>query len=385
MIVSVPKHHILALICTSILVTACGSGTGASRQVPVTPTAPSGGSSGPVTLTTPAPVSPVNNEQLSTLRPTLTVQNTTSSQQSGARTYEFQVSDRTDFSLGSSLTASFLVAVSQTGVAEGGDGRTSFTVGQDLQPATRMYWRARVVQGTSTSSWSDPATFKTKLVGYNRSGELYDPLIHSESIGTIFGAHTWIPGKGLRLDTEDSYVRYLLAETMSNGEFSVEVEGLHPNGPDHKLKIFSMSDSTGDLTNSNFQMSTMYRGINGNPANCIAFKAVFGSQSRILEPNRGQRDAAVMSLDPSRVYFWKATWGSEFRLVVAEGGINGTPIYNLGFSSSGATYRPSPPYAFLGSNQSVYGSDAGTFPGATYRNLWIGNKPRPATLGNALD
>ena len=53
------------------------------------------------------------------------------SSQSGTRTYEFQVSDRTDFSLGSSLTSSFLVAVSQTGVPEGSDGRTSFTAGQD--------------------------------------------------------------------------------------------------------------------------------------------------------------------------------------------------------------------------------------------------------------
>ena len=38
------------------------------------------------------------------------------------------------------------------------------------------------------------------------------------------------------------------AETMTSGEFSVEVEGLRPNGPDHKLKIFSMSDTTGDTT-----------------------------------------------------------------------------------------------------------------------------------------
>jgi hypothetical protein len=375
----------LALIFTAGLFSACGSGTGESRQVPITPTSPSGGSSGPVTLTAPTPVSPVNGEQTSTLRPVLTVQNGTSTQQSGTRTYEFQVSDGADFSIGSSLTSTFLVSVSQTGVAEGSDGRTAFTVNQDLQPTTRMYWRARVVQGTSTSSWSSPSMFRTKLMGYNRGGELYDPLIHSETIGTIFGAHTWVPGKGLRLETENSYVQYLLAETLANGEFSVEVEGLRPNGPDHKLKIFSMSDSTGDITNSPFQMSTMYRGLNGNPPNCIAFKAVFGSQSRIVEPNRSQRDAGIRSLDSGRTYFWKATWGSEFRLLVLDGGINGSPIYELGIGASGGTYRPSPPYAFLGSNQSVYGSDAGTFPGATYRNLFIGNKSRPTTLGNALD
>ena len=92
----------------------------------------------------------------------------------------FRCRTRIDFSLGSSLTSSFLVAVSQTGVTEGGDGRTSFTVGSELQPTTRMYWRARAVQGTSTSSTGPtPAMFRTKLVGYNRPGELYDPLIHS--------------------------------------------------------------------------------------------------------------------------------------------------------------------------------------------------------------
>ena len=367
----------------AVLIGGCGSDTGDSREVPITPTTPTnpGGGGGSVTLTAPAPVSPVNGEQMSTLRPTLTVQNTTSSQ-SGTRTYEFQISDRADFTLGPSLTASFLVAVSQTGVPEGGDGRTSFTPSQDLQPTTRMYWRARAVQGSSTSDWSSPAMFRTKLVGYNRPGELYDPLIHSESVGAVEGAHTWIPGKGLRLDAETAYVRYQLGEALSTGEFSVEVEGLRPNGPDHKLKIFSMNDRDGDISFSDMGMSTMYRGVNGNPANCIAFKAVFGSQNRIAEPDRTQRNAAVMSLDPSRTYFWKATWGSDFRLVVLDGGLTGNPIYDLAISEGG-TLRGA--YAWLGSTQARFGTDAGTFPGTTYRNLWIGNRPRPATLGNALD
>jgi hypothetical protein len=378
------RSCLVYVFALSMILPACGSGTGGSRQVPTSPTtpSPSPGGGGPVTLTVPVPVSPANGEQLSTLRPTLVVQNATASVQ-GTRTYEFQVSDRADFTLGSSLTASFAVAINQTGVAEGGDGRTTFVVGADLQPTTRMYWRARVVQGTSTSDWSQPANFKTKLMGYSRPGELYDPLIHGETIGTPFGPLTWLTGTGLRLDMESSYVRYALAQAMSSGEFSVEVEGLRPNGPDHKLKIFSMSDTTQDTTNSNFQMSTMYRGINGNPDNCIAFKAVFGSQSRIVEPNRAQRDAGIRSLDPSRTYFWKATWGGEFRLRVSEG-VNGPVIYDLGLSGSGS-YNPNPPYAYLGSNQAVFGSDAGTFPGAVYRHLWIGDRPRPATLGNALD
>ncbi len=365
----------------AIVFSGCGSGIGETRQVPITPTTPSG-PGGPITLSTPAPVSPVNGEQLGTLRPTLVVENTTSSQ-SGARTYEFQVSDRTDFSLGASLTTSFLVAISQTGVPEG-DGRTSFTVDLDLQPTTRMYWRARAVQGSSASGWSEPAMFRTKLVGYSRPGELYDPLVHSESIGAITGAHTWIAGKGLRLETEGSFVQYQLPQVLTAGEFSVEVEGLFPGGPNHKLKIFSMNDTTGDITFSRYGMSTMYRGRNGNPDNAISYKAVFGSESLIAEPNRGIRDASIYSLVPSRTYFWKATWGSRFDLLVADGGVNGSVIYNKGEGApGGAQYRPS--YAWLGSNQGRNGFDAGTFPGATYRHVWIGDKPRPATLGNALD
>jgi hypothetical protein len=332
-------------------------------------------------LSTPSAVSPVNGEQLGTLRPTLTVQNVTSSG-TGTRTYEFQVSDNTGFTIGSSLTSSFLVAVNQSGVTEGGDGRTSFTVPSDLQPTTRMYWRARAVQGSSTSSWSEAAMFRTKLVGYSRPGELYDPLIHGETIGTIVGAHTWVSGKGIRLDTERSYVRYQLPEAMTNGEFSVEVEGLRPNGPNHKLKIFSMNDRDGDPSFSDMGMSTMYRGIDGNPPNAISFKAVFGNQGRIAEPVRSQRDAGIRMLDPSKVYFWRATWGSEFRLAVFDGGVNGNSIYELAISVGG-TLRGT--HAWLGSNQATFGTDAGTFPMATYKNLFIGTRTRPTTLGNALD
>ena len=370
----------LALFLFSLMAAACGSGSSEPRQVPVggSPTGPSG-PGGTATLTAPAPVSPVNGEQLATLRPTLTVQNATSSQ-SGARTYEFQVSDRTDFSIGASLTASFIVSVNQTGVPEG-DGRTSFTVSQDLQPATRMFWRARVVQGSSSSSWSETASFRTKVAAFSSAGELYDPLI-GETIGTVVGAHSWVPGKGIRLETERSYVRFQLAQAMTNGEFSVEVEGLHPNGPNHKLKIFSMNDRDADPSFSDMYMSAMYRGIDGNPPNCISFKAVFGSQARIAEPDRPQRNASVRMLDPSRTYFWKATWGSEFRLLVLDGGIAGSSIYELA-QSVGGTLRGT--HAWLGSTQAVTGTDAGTFPGATYRNLFIGNKPRPSTLGNALD
>lgn len=364
---------------------ACGSGMSETRQVPVTPTTPSGtgGGSGPVTLSTPTAISPVNGEQLSTLRPTLTVQNVTSSNQSGTRTYEFQVSDRTDFTLGASLTASFLVAVNQTGVAEGGDGRTSFTVPSDLQPTTRMYWRARAVQGSSNSEWSSPAMFKTKLVGYNRPNELYDPLVHGETIGTVVGSVTFVDGKGAQLNSQSSYIRYLLPNTITSGEFSVLVENLAPGAPGSKFKIFSMQSGTGNLIDNVYMSNVQYRGaINGNPDNSISFKALYGStsDSRKFEPNLSNR--LVRLLDPSRAYFWKWTWGSEVRLLVQEG-IGGATVYNYSVATAG-TYAPSPHYAYLGAN--TLGSvEEGSRPGALISQVWISDKPRPDTLGNALE
>src|SRR5688500_4722140 len=118
----------LSIVGVCAVLSACGGKSSVDPQPSGSPPNPSPPVAG--TLTAPAPLSPANGEQLATLRPTLTVQNGSSTGQ-GVKTYEFQVSDRTDFTLGSSLAASFIVAVSQSGVPEGGDGRTTFTVAQD--------------------------------------------------------------------------------------------------------------------------------------------------------------------------------------------------------------------------------------------------------------
>jgi hypothetical protein len=37
-------------------------------------------------------------------------------------------------------------------------------------------------------------------VGFNRPGELYDPLIHGETVGEIVGSATFLPGRGIQLN-----------------------------------------------------------------------------------------------------------------------------------------------------------------------------------------
>lgn len=341
------------------------------------PASPSGGGNAPQ-LTAPAVDAPSDDEQLSTLRPTLVVRNGTSSA-TGSRTYEFQVSTSDTFAT---------INVSRGGIAESASGKTSFAVDSDLQSTTRYFWRARVTQGSSNSDWSAMGRFKTKAVGFNRPGELFDPLIAEETVGERFGSTSFVAGKGLTLNSATSYVRYALPATVSSGEFSMEIEGLRPNATvAGKPRLFSMLNGTGRLDLSKYQMNVQYRGSQGNPDNAIAFKAVWGDDDMKLEPDLGERQQSIRILDPARTYFWQATWNAlTFRLVVREDGPAGNVIYDRSETSSPGygPYAPVPHYAYLGANEAALGGEDGTFTNITIRNVWLGDRPRPTSLGSAL-
>lgn len=364
-----------AVIVASLSMAACGSDS--------TPTAPPAAAN----VTAPALESPAADTQLDTLRPTLTVRNATSDQ-AGTRVYEFQVSDSTSFT--SALTSSvagFAATVSQTSVAEGTNGTTSWTPPQDLQPTTRFYWRVRAVQGTSNSAWSETRTFRSKLVGFSRAGELYDPLIHGETVGQIVGSATFIPGQGLQLNNGSSHVKYLLPQTITAGEFSMDVMGLRANAPGDKAKVFGMQEGQDDFITNRYRVDIQYRGTTGVPPNAIQWRVLYGSADDLdvrYEPDTAKRFASVFLLNPATTYHWKATWGSDFRLVVREGGITGSPLYDYGLPTPRGSYAPNPHYAYLGAPVGRSGNESASIAGTIYRNVWIGSRPRPESLGSAL-
>ncbi len=364
-----------SLRMTLSLVLACVSSACSDSKSPTAPATPI-----PATLTKPATDSPADGAQLDNVRPTLTVVNSTSNQ-SGTKMYEFQISDNSGFTASAN-------AVSSPEVSEDPSGKTKFTVGQDLQPTTTYYWHARVVQGSSKSDWSDTRSFKTKLVGFNRPGALYDPLVNGETVGSIGGSGniTWVPGEGIRMNDELAYVVYELPQVLPSGEISVEVTGLHPNGPLGKPRIFSILDQLGAIASSSrYSMNVQYRGAGGNPNNCIAWKAIFGDNSRSLEPSTTQRFNSVYSLDPSNVYLWQGLWTSNsFRLVVKEGGTAGSVVYDFGVQSATGNWNPAKMFAFLGTNNGAFVQYDGTYAGMTLRNLWVGSTPRPTSLGSAI-
>jgi hypothetical protein len=320
---------------------------------------------GPSGLTAPALDSPGDDQQLDTLRPTLTVRN--GSGGSGLRTYDFQLAENSTFTP---------VALSKLSVAENGGGKTSVTIDVDLNPSTRYYWRARMVQGGVATDWV-VSKFQSKVGGYNRPGALVDILSDGFTVGERFGSTTFVAGKGLRIGDANSYVRYQLPATVSSGEFSMEVEGLAPNGPKPKQAIFSMAQGLGSVNGNPFEVFAQYRGAPGNPDNAITFKAVMGGVP--IELNSSQRAATVASLNPGTVYLWQGTWtATSFRLVVKAGGVNGTVISDSGLSG-GASYGPNPHVAYIGIN-----SGDGSYPGMVVRNVWLGSGPRPASLGSTM-
>ncbi len=371
-----------AALTAAALLAACGS-----KSSPTSAT--------PTTLTAPTADSPADGAAATTYRPTFTVKNSTATV-AGDRKYEFVVSDSTSFSSTTATTGAFIVSSHAT-VSEGNGGvggSTSFTPDVDLQPATKLYWRARLVVNGQASDWTTTRSITTPITGYNRPGELYDPLVYGNTIGSPFGSTTFGSGRGVTLNDGNSYVRYQLAQTLTAGEFSLEADGFHNNGPGAKLKVFSMSDGTGDLFTSAYLFNVQYRGLSGNPDNCISFKALFGDPLFKLEPDIGTRASSVQALDPNQTYFWKATWDTAgVGVSILAGGIGGSPIYNvrlnlvdlgLGSLTTGRIYNPSPHFAYLGANNGPYKEEDGSWPGVTYRNVWVGSHPRPASLGSAF-
>jgi hypothetical protein len=353
------------------LVSAC---TGDSK--PTTPTTPS-----PVTLTTPTADSPADNEQLTVVRPTLTVVNTASSQ-TGAKTYEFEISDKPDTGKGNAFLSP---VVSSPDVAENPTGKTTFTVGQDLQTNTKYFWHVRLVQAGSTSDYSTTRAFNTKVLGFNKPGALFDPLTNGETIGTIGGTRnvTFIPGQGIRMNDELAFVVYQLPQVFSSGEMSVEVTGLGPDGPPGagKPRIFSMLDRPNSIaSSSNYSFNVQYRGAGGAPANCITFKAIMGDNSDSLEV--ADRFRNIVLLDPSAVYLWQAFWTPRsFRLTVRLGGLTGPVVFDETSSGgSNLNWNPAQMFAFLGTNNGAFVEFDGTRIGMTLRNLWVGSTSRPPTF-----
>jgi hypothetical protein len=365
-----------AVLATTLI--GCGDDPAPQAPTPppvVTPPPPAA----PV-LTKPTADGPAENEQLQTLRPTVRVTNATADQ-SGTRTYEFQISDDPEFQP-TNIAGPYRLVSAQAGIAEGGDGKTSFEVPAELQPTTRFYWRARARQGTTDGPWSDVATFRTRIMGYNRAGELYDPLTNGSTIGSPEGNVSFAPGRGVVLNDNNARVRYVLPQTISAGSFSLEADGIQNFTPGDKTKMLSMYDGNGDITTSDWRVTVEKR-----DEGRVAWRFIAGeTDSEHQIETVGNAERVRINFNPNVTYFWRATWGNNFFNVhIKEGGENGAAIYDFGKPVPGV-YRPSPHHAFLGSPIGRGGPNDASVVGVYFRNVFIGSgtRPKPLSLGTAL-
>jgi len=250
---------------------------------------------------------------------------------------------------------------------------TSYTLPIKLEVDKTYTWRARAEYAGEPGPWSAAGSFMTPKdpEGYIRGNEVFDPLINGKSIGQIVGPATFIPGVGLRFDDRTTYVVYNLGATLEEGEFSVLTTNIKSlKGEVNKSKLFSMcqgDNCEGDLAVNVRRFTVEKRGTGE-----IAWRVITsGDQIDTVGDER-----VYVPLFEDETYFWRATWGGEFNLVIRENGPTGPVIYDFGKSYDGY-YDPDPHFAFLGAPPHRSGPDNQSVPDVIYRGVWISGRPRP--------
>lgn len=348
-------------VCALAVAIACSRSAAPTAPPVPTTSATSAADGSTLNVSAPTPTSPINSFQ-TTSSPTLVASPSTGAG-TAALTYRFELYNEA----GTKVETSGLVST------------PSYTVTTVLEFQKNYTWRVRAEYEAHTGPWSSTAKFVSPNGGYIRTGEVFDPIYNGATVGERIGQTSFVPN-GIKLETSGSYVRYAIPGSVTAGEFSVEVSGLRPNNQGDKCKVMSMSSDGPDFITDPYRVDVQYRGSSGAPPNAITFRALYGSADDLdkrYEPDTATRQASVFNLDPNTVYYWKFVWGSQARVTVRIGGINGPILYNVGVTSSIGTYRPNPWYAYLGAPTGRSGTEAASAPGAIYKNVWISANPRP--------
>jgi hypothetical protein len=350
------RRHKLALTIFTVFVAVA---LACSRQA-ATPTSPSGAApaaadaaadGSTLKATAPVPTSPINGVQVSDQQPTLTVSPATTKVGAGGLQYEFEVFND-----------------SNAKVAGGVVGGTSFTVPSPLDFGKRHTWRARATMQGAYGPWSTLAQFVSAVGAYIRGNEIRDPLTNGFTVGNPVGV-TFIPGQGARLESQSSYIEYVLPTPLIEGEWSAEMTNVGNGGELYKTKVFSMLSGDGvNVTDNAYRVTLDKR----PSVNCGAFRFTMRSRGR----DAGEPNAGCNSWSRSNFYLFKFEWrGGRADASVFDGGVNGFLKARTG-TNYRAPYEPTPHIIRLGSVHGRGGDD--TLPGVIIKNVWVSANPRPA-------
>ena len=255
----------------------------------------------------------------------------------------------------------------------------SVTMAFKLDVDTQYRWRVRAELDGTFGPWSTVETFRSldEVAGYIRGNELYDPLTKGVSVGRIIGPHTWIPGVGLRLDTQGTWIEYTLPVTLTEGEYSVLASGFDTRSGDEdpKERVITMREGDGPMNDNEYRMSVDKRG-NG----AVAFRFITGNNQDYVETQGAER--VTVDFHESLTYLVRATWrGNFFDVEYREGagnGSSGRQVYHYGKPYDGV-YQPSPHNVFVGSPW-VPGQrgEPLSVEDMVVRHVWLSPNSRPA-------
>jgi len=355
----------MAAVAMVALAVACGSD---GSKTPTSPTsaatvgdsaAAADGST--LKATAPAPVSPTGGGEITVPLPTLQWTASTGKFVPATFTYRAQLLN----------AAGALVKETTT------SGLT-WTLTDALDVGVNYQWKVRAESGSSLGPWSTVATFKSmnKPAGYIRGNEIYDPLIDGKTVGRIVGPAHFIPGVGIMMDSDSSYVEYTLPVTLTSGEYSALVTNLSvvSSTEDPKYRVLTMREGTAAINDNVYRMSVDKRG-NG----AMAWRFVSGNNSSGAYIETVGAERTVIDMHENLVYFYQATWkNGVFNVLLKEGGVNGTTRYNFGKAYKG-TYQPLPHNVYIGS---PYASgdrgEPSTCEDMIVRQVWVSPNPRPS-------
>ena len=105
----------------------------------------------PVVIAVPTPSSPINGATTPSVRPTLIATNGVVTGLAGTVTYRFEVDEGTSFGNPAAVVV----------VPRSGSGTTAATLTSNLEPGRDYFWRVNGSNGTITSAWSAPQSFRT--------------------------------------------------------------------------------------------------------------------------------------------------------------------------------------------------------------------------------
>lgn len=349
----------IAVLGTSV---ACGS-----TKTPTSPasTTLASGDAGPsgetLKIGAPTPTSPIGGIQLTTSTVVLTFTGVTGTYASFTPSYEIEFKNP---------AGTVIANPTITG--------TSYTVTATLVFDTTYTWRVRATYQGAVGPWSTTANFKTQVAAFISGNTLYDPLTTGLTVGSRNGSTTFIAGEGLRLDTQESFVRYNLPTTLEAGQFSMLIKGADEGGAGDKSKVFAMQEGTGVITDDDYRMTAELRGRSYSTPGAVTFRIITGEASDEGFIHDGTR--VQINFSSARWYFWSFTWQTgSARLVLREDSETGRVLYDQTIGTGSHPYRPSPHTLYLGAPPSRAGiQDATIGGGPVYKNVFAGPTARPA-------